>query len=140
MKKMKKLSSVIALVCLLLAAMLLVCACDNAKDDSKDTEESQTVVSTEETPTVSTEPSDGKVTYTVTVVDPDGKGVEGVMVQMCDDSGCKLPSATNAEGVITFRYKESNYHVTLSNLPAGLVAEAEYYFTNNSLRIVLKKA
>lgn len=147
MKAMKKISGILALVCLLLSVSLLFCACDSDKKD-----ETATTAATEqptnaptEAPTTGkeeqpTQPSDGKVTYTVTVLDPDGKGVEGVLVQMCDDSGCKLPAATNAEGVITFKFKESNYHVTLSNLPAGLVAEAEYYFTNNELKIVLKKA
>ncbi|MBQ8448506.1 MAG: hypothetical protein IJX27_06205, partial [Clostridia bacterium] len=126
---------------------LLVCACDSDKDN-----ETATTAATEqptnaptEAPTTGkeeqpTQPSDGKVTYTVQIMDPDGKGVEGVLVQMCDDSGCKLPQTTDANGEVTFKFKESNYHVTLSNVPAGLVAEAEYHFTTDTLRIVLKKA
>ena len=144
---MKKISGILALVCLLLSVSLLVCACDSDKDN-----ETATTAATEqptnaptEAPTTGkeeqpTQPSDGKVTYTVKIVDPDGKGVEGVLVQMCDDSGCKLPQATDANGEVIFKFKESNYHVTLSNLPAGLVAEAEYHFTTDTLRIVLKKA
>ena len=147
MKMMKKISGILALVCLLLSVSLLVCACDSDKDN-----ETATTAATEqptnaptEAPTTGkeeqpTQPSDGKVTYTVKIVDPDGKGVEGVLVQMCDDSGCKLPQATDANGEVIFKFKESNYHVTLSNLPAGLVAEAEYHFTTDTLRIVLKKA
>lgn len=147
MKMMKKISGILALVCLLLSVSLLVCACDSDKDN-----ETATTAATEqptnaptEAPTTGkeeqpTQPSDGKVTYTVKIMDPDGKGVEGVLVQMCDDSGCKLPQATDANGEVIFKFKESNYHVTLSNLPAGLVAEAEYHFTTDTLRIVLKKA
>ena len=147
MKMMKKISGILALVCLLLSVSLLVCACDSDKDN-----ETATTATTEqptnaptEAPTTGkeeqpTQPSDGKVTYTVQIMDPDGKGVEGVLVQMCDDSGCKLPQATDANGEVIFKFKESNYHVTLSNLPAGLVAEAEYHFTTDTLRIVLKKA
>ncbi|MBQ8441556.1 MAG: hypothetical protein IJX19_12910 [Clostridia bacterium] len=147
MKMMKKISGILALVCLLLSVSLLVCACDSDKDN-----ETATTAATEqptnaptEAPTTGkeeqpTQPSDGKVTYTVQIMDPDGKGVEGVLVQMCDDSGCKLPQATDANGEVIFKFKESNYHVTLSNLPAGLVAEAEYHFTTDTLRIVLKKA
>ena len=151
MKMMKKISGILALVCLLLSVSLLVCACDSDKK-----EETATTAATEqptnaptnaptEAPTTGkeeqpTQPSDGKVTYTVKIMDPDGKGVEGVLVQMCDDSGCKLPQATDANGEVTFKFKESNYHVTLSNVPAGLVAEAEYHFTTDTLRILLKKA
>ena len=147
MKMMKKISGILALVCLLLSVSLLVCACDSDKDN-----ETATTAATEQPTTAPTEapttgkeeqptqPSDGKVTYTVKIMDPDGKGVEGVLVQMCDDSGCKLPQATDANGEVIFKFKESNYHVTLSNLPAGLVAEAEYHFTTDTLRIVLKKA
>ena len=147
MKMMKKISGILALVCLLLSVSLLVCACDSDKDN-----ETATTAATEqptnaptEAPTTGkeeqpTQPSDGKVTYTVKIMDPDGKGVEGVLVQMCDDSGCKLPQATDANGEVIFKFKESNDHVTLSNLPAGLVAEAEYHFTTDTLRIVLKKA
>ena len=61
-----------------------------------------------------------------------------LMLSAC--GGSETPEATDANGEVIFKFKESNYHVTLSNLPAGLVAEAEYHFTTDTLRIVLKKA
>lgn len=149
MKNMKKLSGLIAWICVLLAVMLFATACDEAKTGDEVTTEN-TTASTEAPTTAApttggtddpvTPPDDGKVTYKVTILADVGVSVEGILVQMCDDSGCKLPAATNADGVVEFRYAPSNYHVTLSNLPAGYTAEAEYYFFNNELKILLKKA
>ena len=155
MKNMKKFSGLIALICVLLSIMLLATACGEAKSNDSATTEN-TAASTEapatgapttEAPTTGenegpSDPGDGKVTYKVTIIDEDGKPVEGVSVQMCDDAGCKLPSATNAEGVVEFRYAPSNYHVTLLGGPAGYVIDttAYYVFTDNQLKILLKKA
>ena len=72
---------------------------------------------------------DGKVTYTVTVVDANGAPIAGVAIQFCDDNGCRMPVATNADGVVTLTDLESNFHVTIASVPEGFAADAtEYYF------------
>ena len=128
---------------MLLAAALMLClvmgavACDSNEGTAETTE------STTQAPTQSTETEapateqttveettdDGKVTYTVKVVDANGAPVKDVAVQFCDDNGCRMPVATNAEGVVTLTDVESNFHVTLASVPAGFAADAtEYYF------------
>ena len=128
---------------MLLAAALMLClvmgavACDSNEGTAETTE------STTQAPTQSTETEapateqttveettdDGKVTYTVKVVDENGAPVKDVAVQFCDDNGCRMPVATNAEGVVTLTDVESNFHVTLASVPAGFAADAtEYYF------------
>ena len=42
---------------------------------------------------------DTRTTYKVTVVDEAGNGISGIMVGICDDSGCKTPVATDENGV-----------------------------------------
>ncbi|MBQ2734799.1 MAG: hypothetical protein IJF33_03110, partial [Clostridia bacterium] len=154
MKNMKKLSGLIAFVCVLLSVLLLACACTGEQAKEQETTETTgtnpvekptetpTETPTTENPDKPNPPDDGKVTYTVTVLGEDGKKLEGVSVQMCDDAGCKLPTATNAEGVVTFRYAPSNYHVTILSAPEGYIvdSQAQYYFTDNALKILLKKA
>ena len=46
---------------------------------------------------------DTRVTYTVNIVDEAGNGIEGIMVGICDDLGCKTPVSTGANGVATFK-------------------------------------
>ncbi len=128
---------------MLLAAALMLCvvmgavACDSnegtvdtteqttqAPAESTETEAPATEQTTEEETT-----DDGKVTYTVKVVDASGAPVEGVAVQFCDDNGCRMPVATNAEGIVTLTDAESNFHVTIASVPEGFAADAsEYYF------------
>ena len=81
-----------------------------------------------------------KVTYTVTVVDQNGDPVEGAAVQMCDDKGCKMPAATNANGVVTFTYDPSNYHVTIVECPAGYTADPEqaFYFEGEATELTVE--
>lgn len=77
-----------------------------------------------------------KNVYGVKVLDPDGKGVAGVMVQWCDDSGC-FPSdgETDANGELVYNskagdLKEGTYHIKLLKLPAGYTYDMdkdEYY-------------
>ena len=80
------------------------------------------------------------VTYTVTVKDQNGNPVEGAAVQMCDDKGCKMPAATNAEGVVTFTYDPSNYHVTIVECPEGYTADPEqaFYFEGEATELTVE--
>lgn len=79
---------------------------------------------------------DGKVTYTVKVVDEGGNPVASAAVQLCKDS-C-LPGMTNAEGIASFRVVEDDYKVSFMTVPAGFEAEAEeFYFDAGSYELTI---
>lgn len=140
---MKKLAILLALM---LALSCLFIACDTP-DEEPDTSAGETVTDapvetglpTEEVTEDADDAPSAKVTYTVTVKDQNGDPVVGAAVQMCDDKGCKLPVATNAEGVATFTYDPSHYHVTIQECPQGYTAdpEQEYYFEGDSTELTV---
>ena len=139
---MKKLTLLLALV---LALSCLLIACDSTTDTGDTTaattiteapvEDATNAGEATEAPTAT--PNNGKVTYTVTVKDQNGNPVEGAAVQMCDDSGCKMPASTNADGVVTFTYAPSNYHVTIVEAPDGYTADPEqsFYFEGDATEL-----
>ena len=146
---MKKIALMLAM---LLALSCLLMACDTPAPDTDTTAETtaedtraQVTVpavggSTEEPTEAPTEAPSTKVTYTVTVKDQNGNPVEGAAVQMCDDKGCKMPAATNAEGVVTFTYDPSNYHVTIVECPEGYTCDPEqaFYFEGESTELTVE--
>ena len=81
--------------------------------------------------------------YKVTVTDKDGNPIEGVQIQMCDSNGCRMPKGTDASGVATFTFAESDFHVLIAAAVEGYAVDTteEYYFTNGSkeLTVVLEK-
>lgn len=81
--------------------------------------------------------------YVIKVVDQNGNAVEGVKVQMCDDAGlCLVPTATNEEGIATYKYQEGNFHVLLNTLVDGYTVEdmsVYYYFTGREVTIEITK-
>ena len=141
---MKKIALMLAM---LLALSCLLMACDTPAPDT-DTTAAETEAPTEtpteapaEAPTEApTEAPSTKVTYTVTVKDQNGNPVEGAAVQMCDDKGCKMPAATNAEGVVTFTYDPSNYHVTIVECPEGYTCDPEqaFYFEGEATELTVE--
>lgn len=128
----------LALASVLCLCVLCTVACDNgtteesttdAATNAPETTDVVTDAATTEQVTEEVTTDDGKVTYTVKVVDANGAPVAGVAVQFCDDNGCRMPVATNAEGIVTLTEAESNFHVTLASVPEGFVADTtEYYF------------
>ncbi len=141
---MKKLALLLAL---LMSLSCLLIACDTADpntDTTADTEATSTEAPTEQTteaPTEQpTETPSTKVTYTVTVKDQNGDPVEGAAVQMCDDKGCKMPAPTGADGVVTFTYDPSNYHITIVECPAGYTADPEqaFYFEGDATELTVE--
>lgn len=119
------------MICLLCG----MCACSGVAEAPETTAAptaEQTVPTTEATPT-----EDGKVTYTVKVVDGAGAPLSGVAVQICKDS-C-MPGMTNAEGVATFRVaEEEGYKVSFLTVPEGYTAEAEeFYFEAGATEMTL---
>ena len=143
---MKKIALLLALV---LALSCLLIACDSA-DTTTDTtaadttapatEEATTEAPTEEITTEEiTEAPSTKITYTVIVKDQNGDVVAGAAVQMCDADTCKMPTATNAEGVATFNYDPSNYYVTVQEAPEGYTCDPEqkFYFEGDATELTV---
>ena len=81
--------------------------------------------------------------YVIKVVDQNGNAVEGVIVQMCDDAGlCLIPTATNEEGIATYKYQEGNFHVLINTLVDGYTVDdmsVYYYFTGREVTITITK-
>lgn len=126
--KMKNIYALLLALCL----MLGLCACGN----NADANESTTAGTTE---TTEATVDDGKVTYTVKVVDEGGNPIAGAMVQLCLEA-C-IPALTNAEGVATYNLAEADYKVSFVQMPEGYTADAtEYYFENGKcdMTITLK--
>ena len=144
MKQFKKLFATILMACM----VLTLGACgntgtgDSETDSNKPGSELDTTVNTgSEDSNVSED--DGKVHYTVKVVDESGNPIADALVQMCSDT-C-FPSKTDASGVATFDLAEAEYKVSFLTLPAGYThagTEENYYFDGDAteLTITLKKA
>lgn len=118
---------------LIMGVLFAFCACGSEPAAPATTQ--PTVASVEQTEPQPTE--DGKVTYTVKVVDGEGAPLAGVAVQICKDS-C-LPGVTNAEGVATFRVVEAEgYKASFLTVPEGYTAEAtDIYFESGSTELTL---
>ncbi len=134
---MKKISLILA--ALMLLSLLTLTACDggNTSDETTAAEATTTEPATEAATTApeTTTPAPTKITYKVTVVDQDGNPVAAVDVQMCDDTGCRLPQSTGEDGTVTFTFPASNFHVTLPVVPDGYTAEAEYNFADGEYEL-----
>lgn len=130
----RKLTGLLSVLCVLLCALVLFCACGT---EGSTTETGSSEVTTtapdpatdpetnEETDPETDTVADSKVTYTITVVDQDGNAVAGVEVQMCDVNGiCLLPVVTNENGIATFEQDEAVYYVTIPSCPEGYTADS----------------
>ena len=129
---MKSISRIAAL---LLAMCLMLCACGGAETP----ETTQAPVETTAAPVVETV-DDGKVTYTITVVDESGAPIQGAMVQICLEA-C-YPGITDANGQAKFSVVEEDYKVSFLSMPAGYTCDEEaFYFDGEfELTITLKAA
>ena len=126
---MKKIFALLLALCMVFA----LCACGGNSDANNETTGATKAPGNETTaPTV----DDGKVTYTVKVVDEQGKGVVGAMVQLCLET-C-LPAMTNMQGVATYRVNEADYKVSFVQMPAGYTTEeAEFHFAEGSYELTI---
>ena len=137
MKYIKNL--LIAVLALSLAMSLCACGGDDSAADATEPSVVATVPQTEPVKETEELPADdGKITYTVSVVDENGNPISGAMVQLCLDT-C-LPGMTDASGAAVFNVEEANYKVSFLTLPAGYTystEEQEFYFENGSTEITL---
>lgn len=114
---------------LTLCLVLGLCACSEPAASGGET-------TTEPTQNTTETADDGKVTYTVKVVDEGGNPVASAAVQLCKDS-C-LPGMTNAEGVASFNVVEDDYKVSFMTMPEGYEAEAEeFYFDDGAYELTI---
>lgn len=77
------------------------------------------------------------ITYTVTIVDQNGKPVPGVTLQLCDDENCKLPVVTDESGTASCTYEEADYHVSLTEIPDGYSSEETSFEFGGSTEITI---
>lgn len=61
---------------------------------------------------------DTKTTYTVTVIDQHGDGVEGAMVYFYPEGGIDFPKPTSANGKVDYK-TDKNIEISLLDLPEG---------------------
>ena len=87
---------------------------------------------------VLTTEDDGKVDYTVKIMDANGKALEGVKVQLCDGDLCQLPVFTGADGIAII-HAEENDSYTVKITMEGYDCDSVYMFSDetNTLRVIL---
>lgn len=133
------------LLCLVLA-LTFVCALAACGGETEDTtpvgEQTTAPVETTTEPVSDTTVDDGKIEYTVKVVDESGNAISAVdKVQVCDETNmCSIIFLTDGAG--TIRLVEAEYHATLMGMPEGyeyVGEEQEFSFdTTNTCVITLK--
>ena len=133
----------IVLAIVILGMLFTLGACSETPSENSDATQTPTSVVTP-TPDVPTPtPDDGKVTYTIKVVDENNNPLANVMVQLCLES-C-FPGLTDANGVATFSREKADYKVTFVSLPDGYTYSSdvtEFHFEDGStdMTITLKVA
>ena len=130
---------VTAVLMLALALSLVACGGGNAGDTEKNNtqnsqqDDAQADKDTEKE-SESENVDDGKIEYTVKLVDASGNPVAGQMIQVCNASNCFAPVATDANGVAVFRLEESDeYKAKL--MTAG--EDAYVYFEAGATELTL---
>lgn len=140
------------LLCMLLALCFVfaLCACGDQTntEDPSEVETTQNTTSeketTQETPDDDVTIDDGKVEYTVKVVDEAGNPVAAVeVIQVCDENNsCSVIFMKDGQG--SMRLAEAEYHATLmKGLPEGYeytTEETEFSFDSNFTCIITLKA
>ena len=128
---MKKIFALLLALCM----VFVLCACGGNSEETNGTTGATKAPATNNETTAPTV-DDGKVTYTVKVVDEQGKGIVGAMVQLCLET-C-LPGMTNMQGVATYRVNEADYKVSFVQMPAGYTAEeTEYHFAEGAYELTI---
>lgn len=140
---LKKLFAALLAVVMVLA----LCACGEDGIQTEPNETKGNVTDTTGAPDTTTAPAgettapaedNGKVTYTVKVVDEAGNPMANLFVQLCSES-C-VPGVTDADGVAVFNLPEADYHASVTSLPEGYTyttTETEFYFEDGSTELTI---
>ena len=136
----------ILIFCIAVGMLLMAVSCDNASKNTNDDTTTSTNAPVEETTTApevtstlgftpETTVLDTNRTYKVTVVDETGAPLAGATVQLCVGEICRLPIATDANGVALIEAEAGEYavKVTLS----GYTGEAQYSFPEDSTELTV---
>ena len=106
MKNLKMMTAIMLLLCMALS----LCACTaepaTTTTAAKVPAATTTVPATTQQPTEPT--SDGKVDYTITVLNPDGTPAVEAWIMVCDADKCMTPKCTDANGVVVFRLEQKD--------------------------------
>lgn len=128
------------IIAVLLAVLLVAGLCACGKDPNPTNLGTQPTNTVPTQPTQTTPPtSDGKVDYTVTVVDQNGAPVVGAVIQLCKDVLCQ-PNATNESGKAVWHTAEDSYKVSFIQLPAGYSYADEtvdFYFDGDAKEMTI---
>lgn len=127
MKILKQYTSLFIILSLLLCSVLMT-ACNKDNTTNTPTTSSDAVPTTPPQEEVTTpEPDDGKVVYTITVVDNNGDPIEGAKVQLCYGGLCTpLRGATDENGVITSnRMEPKDYEVSVTKAAGHITVETD---------------
>ena len=124
MNNMKRLVAV--MLVLTIALCFIACTGNDTPTTTQKPEPTDPTTSSTTLPTSSTTQPTNPATpsHTVIVVDQDGNPVAGVYVQLCDESACYAPVATDENGVAEF-YK----HGIVGAMTKVIVADG-YLFSN----------
>ena len=135
---------------LMLAMALSLVACggngsdkDSQKPNTESTEDKDDTQANKDTEEdKKDEPvNDGKIEYTVKVVDANGAPVAGKQVQVCDEENCSIPAVTDANGVAVIRFEQSDECKAKIVVPYGQEDVYEYvHFEAGSTEITLVAA
>ena len=141
MKNFKKIFATILMVCM----MLSICACGNDNPDGSGSHEFES--GSEADTTVDSgkgSEDDGKIVYTIKLVDESGAPIADTFVQLCDEKSCYAPVKTDANGVAEYKMAEGEYKAAVTIMPAGYqdVIGEYFYFEGDAteVTITLKKA
>ena len=145
MKNFKKIFATILMVCM----MLSICACGNGNTEDTGSEnnnpgsEVETTVETGKE-SESTNEDNGKIVYTIKLVDESGNPIADTFVQLCDEKSCFAPVKTVANGVAEYKMEEGEYKAAVTIMPTGYedVTGEYFYFEGDAteVTITLKKA
>ena len=93
--------------------------------------------STELTVQLTSAQSSTKTTYTVKLIDTNNQPIVGTDVQLCVGVICRLPQATDANGVATFELDPDDYTVKIPFL-TGYIIEPYYTFPSGSTELTIQ--
>ena len=128
----------ILILCVLLCLSFALCACTEAPEDNNGESTGASTGTSTSTEESSLPPDDGKVTYTVHVVDENGKPVTGGMIQFCLNA-C-MPCMLDANGIASMKLEEADYKVSFTMMPAGYALagdKTEFYFEDGSYEMTI---
>ena len=130
----------IAIIFILTSVLLVVCSCKQEPQNNQESNTTSTQATNPVTDPITepvTEPIFTGVIYKVTVVDENNAPLAGALIQLCNDTTCKFPALTDANGVAIFEYDEPDNYTVKVTLE-GYANEAVFYFPADSTELTVQ--